>query len=51
MSRARLVASGAFLIVYLLVQTVYPALAWVLPGDDHFTGTCTPVGPSARSFQ
>lgn len=37
MSRARLVASGAFLIVYLLVQTVYPALAWVLPGYDHFT--------------
>ena len=37
MRRARLVASGAFFIAYLLVQAVYPALAWVLPGYDHFT--------------
>ena len=37
MRRGRLVASGAFFIAYLLVQAVYPALAWVLPGYDHFT--------------
>jgi len=37
MRRGKLVASGAFFVAYLLVQTVYPALAWVLPGYDHFT--------------
>ena len=37
MRRSRMVASGAFFLAYLLVQTVYPALAWVLPGYDHFT--------------
>ena len=37
MSQARLVASGTFFVAYLVVQTLYPALAWVLPGYDHFT--------------
>lgn len=36
-TRMKLVASGAFFIAYLLVQTGYPALAWVLPGFNHFT--------------
>jgi hypothetical protein len=37
MRQVKLVASGAFFVAYLLVQAVYPALAWVLPGYNHFT--------------
>ena len=36
-SRLKLAASGAFFLSYLLVQAVYPALAWVRPGFDRFT--------------
>ena len=37
MTRLRLVASGSFVAGYLLVQLVYPALAWVRPGYGSFT--------------
>jgi hypothetical protein len=37
MRQVKLVASGAFFVAYLLVQAVYPALAWVIPGYNHFT--------------
>jgi hypothetical protein len=37
MTRIRLVASVAFVVAYLLMQLVYPALAWVRPGDGPFT--------------
>ena len=37
MTRRRLVASGWFVAGYLLVQLVYPALAWVRPGYGPFT--------------
>jgi hypothetical protein len=36
-SRLKLLASGVFFVSYLVAQVVYPALAWVLPGYDHFT--------------
>ena len=36
-SRPKLVASGVFFIGYLGFQVIYPALAWVRPGFDHFT--------------
>jgi hypothetical protein len=37
MTRLRLVGSGTFVAGYLLVQLVYPALAWVRPGYGPFT--------------
>lgn len=36
-SRPKLVASGVFFIGYLAFQVMYPALAWVRPGLEHFT--------------
>ena len=49
MTRLRLVGSGAFVVGYLLVQLVFPALAWVRPGYGPFTWICIPVASSARS--
>ena len=37
LTRLRLVGSGTFVAAYLLVQLVYPALAWVRPGYGPFT--------------
>ncbi|MEQ1758424.1 MAG: hypothetical protein ABL986_08915 [Vicinamibacterales bacterium] len=37
MSRARLLASGTFVVAYLTFQIVYPALSWFRPGLDRFT--------------
>jgi hypothetical protein len=36
-TRLTSVASGAFFLAYLGVQLVYPAMAWVRPGYEHFT--------------
>ncbi len=37
MHRVRLLASGTFVVAYLTFQSVYPSLAWFLPGFDLFT--------------